>query len=144
MEISTGIRASDAERDRIVRELGRHLGDGRLDLAEYDERVAQVYRIATREELQSVLADLPEPKPGLDPNSTAPGSRSRFPIWQRIEGSAWLGVSVLVLVIWAAISLGVGAFTYFWPIWVIGPWGAVLALRTATGIEAGRCHRRKV
>ncbi|WP_280416406.1 DUF1707 SHOCT-like domain-containing protein [Nocardia carnea] len=144
MEISAGIRASDAERDRFVRELGRHLADGRLDLAEYDERVAQVYRSATREELQGVLADLPELKPAPGTDASAPRLHSRFPIWQRIEGSAWLGVSVLVLVIWAAISLGVGAFTYFWPIWVIGPWGAVLALRAATGIEAGRCHRRKV
>ncbi|MFI5718283.1 DUF1707 domain-containing protein [Nocardia sp. NPDC051750] len=140
MEISTGIRASDAERDRFVRELSRHLGDGRIDLAEYDQRVAQVYRSATREELQGVLADLPALKPATGPASA---SRSRFPIWQRIEGSAWLGVGVLVLMIWAAISLGAGSFTYFWPIWVIGPWGTVLALRAATGIEAGRCHRRK-
>lgn len=144
MEISAGIRASDAERDRFVRELGRHLGDGRLDLAEYDERVAQVYRSPTREELQSVLTDLPASKPVPDKKSAMRRSRSRFPIWQRIEGSAWLGVSTLVLVIWAAISLGAGTFTYFWPIWVIGPWGAVLALRAATGIEAGRCHRSKI
>ncbi|MGI5217207.1 DUF1707 SHOCT-like domain-containing protein [Nocardia sp. CA-290969] len=139
MEISTGIRASDAERDQYVRELGRHLGDGRIDLAEYDERVAQVYKSATREGLKDVLADLPQPSPA---RMVAP--RDRFPIWQRIEASAWLGVGALVLVIWAVISLGVGAFTYFWPIWVIGPWGAVLAVRAATGIEGGRCHRRKV
>lgn len=138
MEISTGTRASDAERDRIAGELARHLGEGRLDLTEYDQRVAQVYRTTTRDELREVLADLPAapaPKPAR--------SRRRFPIWQRIEASAWLSVSVLVLVIWAAISLGVGAFTYFWPIWVIGPWGAVLAVRAATGIEAGACHGRK-
>lgn len=137
MEITTGTRASDAERDRIVRELSRHLGDGRLDLAEYDQRVAQVYRTTTREELKEVLADLPTAAPARPP-------RSRFPIWQRIEAGAWLSVSVLVLVIWAAISLAAGTFTYFWPIWVIGPWGAVLAVRAATGIEAGRCHRRAV
>lgn len=139
MEISTGTRASDAERDRIVRELSRHLGDGRLDLTEYDQRVAQVYRTTTREELKNVLADLPAVAP-----EPARAARSRFPIWQRIEASAWLFVSALVLVIWAAISLAAGAFTYFWPIWVIGPWGAMLALRAATGIEAGRCHRRTV
>ncbi|WP_328397638.1 DUF1707 SHOCT-like domain-containing protein [Nocardia sp. NBC_00416] len=138
MEISTGTRASDAERDRIVRDLSRHMEDGRIDLAEYDQRVAQVYQTATREELTAVLADLP----ALSSASTMK-SRSRFPIWQRIEASAWLAVGLLVLVIWAAISLSVGAFTYFWPIWVIGPWGAVLAVRAATGIEAGHRHRRK-
>ncbi|WP_063059642.1 DUF1707 SHOCT-like domain-containing protein [Nocardia sienata] len=139
MEITTGTRASDAERDRIVRDLSRHLGDGRIDLSEYDQRVAQVYRTTTREELTGVLADLPTLAPA---RSASP--RSRFPIWQRIEGTAWLTVSVLVLVIWGAISLGVGEFTYFWPIWVIGPWGAVLAVRAATGIESGHCHRRKI
>lgn len=139
MEISTGTRASDAERHRFVQELGRHLGEGRLDLAEYDARVAQVYKTATREELKTVLADLP-----AAPSEPARVQRSRFPIWQRIEGTAWLGVGLLVLGIWAAISLGAGEFTYFWPIWVIGPWGAVLALRAATGIESGRCYRRRV
>ncbi|MEV0106165.1 DUF1707 domain-containing protein [Nocardia sp. NPDC050799] len=139
MEITTGTRASDAERDRIVRELSRHLGDGRIDLAEYDQRVAQVYRTTTRAELTDVLADLPTPAP-----ARAAAPRSRFPIWQRIEATAWLTVSVLVLVIWGAISLGVGEVTYFWPLWVIGPWGAVLAVRAATGIESGHRHRRKI
>ncbi|MET8799800.1 DUF1707 domain-containing protein [Nocardia sp. NPDC004568] len=131
MEITTGTRASDAERDRLVRDLSRHLGDGRIDLTEYDQRVAQVYRTATREELTGVLADLP----ALAPVRPAV-RRSRFAIWQRIEASAWLTVSVLVLVIWGAISLGVGEFTYFWPIWVIGPWGAVLAVRAQPGSRA--------
>ncbi|MGW1740851.1 DUF1707 SHOCT-like domain-containing protein [Nocardia sp. NPDC001965] len=139
MEITKGTRASDAERDRIVHDLSRHLGDGRIDLTEYDQRVAQVYRTTTREELSDVLADLPAPATA---RSAQP--RSRFPIWQRIEASAWLTVSVLVLVIWAAISLSVGEFTYFWPVWVIGPWGAVLAVRAATGIEGGHRHRRKI
>ncbi|MFI6312005.1 DUF1707 domain-containing protein [Nocardia fusca] len=139
MEITAGTRASDAERDRIVRDLSRHLGDGRIDLAEYDQRVAQVYRTTTREELTGVLADLPTLAPARPATP-----RSRFPVWQRIEATAWLTVSVLVLVIWGAISLGVGEFTYFWPMWVIGPWGAVLAVRAATGIESGHRHRRKI
>ncbi|MEV0245943.1 DUF1707 domain-containing protein [Nocardia sp. NPDC050712] len=137
MDISPGTRASDAERDTVVRQLGRHLADGRLDLAEYDKRVAQVYATATREDLGSVLTDLPtltEKAAGF----AKPVSGQRFPIWQRIEASSWAGVSLLVLVIWAAISIGVGEFTYFWPVWVIGPWGAVLAFRMVTGFESPR------
>ncbi|WP_330229368.1 DUF1707 domain-containing protein [Nocardia sp. NBC_00508] len=140
MDISTGTRASNAERDTVVRLLGRHMADGRIDVVEYDQRVAQVYATATRDDLRLVLSDLPEPAKGAAEPAAA--RRPRIPIWQRIEGSSWLGVSVLVLVIWAAISLGVGAFTYFWPIWVIGPWGAVLAFRVLTGFESGRCGRR--
>ncbi|MEU2251807.1 DUF1707 domain-containing protein [Nocardia xishanensis] len=139
MDISTGTRASDAERDQIVRLLGRHMADGRIDLAEYDQRVARVYGTATRDDLQLVLADLPK----LSKDSAAQSNpRPRIPVWQRIEGGGWLGVSVLVLIIWAAISIGVGEFTYFWPVWVIGPWGAVLAFRVLTGWESGRGGKR--
>lgn len=144
MDISPGTRASDAERDHIVRLLGRHMADGRIDLAEYDQRVERVYATSTREDLKLVLSDLPAlPDEPSRPAGTR-ARRSRFPIWQRIEASAWLGVSVLVLIIWGAISLAVGEFTYPWPIWVIGPWGAVLAVRAITGIEAGRCSRQPV
>ncbi|MGV9616135.1 DUF1707 SHOCT-like domain-containing protein [Nocardia xishanensis] len=139
MDISTGTRASDAERDQIVRLLGRHMADGRIDLAEYDQRVARVYGSATRDDLQLVLSDLPK----LSKDSAAHSNpRPRIPVWQRIEGGSWLGVSVLVLIIWAAISIGVGEFTYFWPVWVIGPWGAVLAFRVLTGWESGRGGKR--
>ncbi|GAB4584467.1 DUF1707 domain-containing protein [Nocardia sp. IFM 10818] len=134
MDITTGTRASDAERAQVADLLGRHMSDGRLDLAEYNERVAQVYATVYREELQQVLTDLPEL---TKPTAAKPEPRTRFPIWQRIEGSAWLGVSLLVLGIWAAISLAAGEFTYFWPVWVIVPWGAVLVFRVLTGWEAG-------
>ncbi|MFE7801125.1 DUF1707 domain-containing protein [Nocardia sp. NPDC057440] len=139
MEISPGTRASDAERDKVVKLLSRHLADGRIDLVEYDQRVARVYATATRDDLQLVLSDLPK----LSKESSAPAQApARFPIWQQIEGTSWLGVSVLVLAIWGAISLSVGEFTYPWPIWVIGPWGAVLAFRMLAGFESGRFGRR--
>lgn len=145
MDISPGTRASDAERAKVVGLLGRHLTDGRIDLAEYDQRVATVYATTTRDDLQLVLTDLPklakESKYTKDA-AAQEGSPTRMPIWQRIEGSAWLGVSVLVLVIWAAISIGVGEFTYPWPIWVIGPWGAVLVFRVLTGFESGPGAKR--
>ncbi|WP_327119976.1 DUF1707 domain-containing protein [Nocardia sp. NBC_01730] len=135
MDISTGTRASNAERDKVVRLLGRHMSDGRIDLAEYDQRVAQVYATATRDDLNLVLSDLPKlAKEVAEPAGAWP----RLPLWQRIEGTTWLGVSLLVLAIWVAISLGLGELTYFWPVWVIGPWGAVLAFRMVAGFEGGR------
>lgn len=141
MDIATGTRASDAERDAVVRRLAAHLAEGRIDLAEYDQRVAAVYATATREDLNLVLTDLPAAPKRV---AVADGNRRRrLPIWQRIEATSWAGVSLLVLVIWAAVSLGVGAFTYFWPVWVILPWGAVLVFRMVAGFESGRgCGRR--
>ncbi|TCJ99225.1 DUF1707 SHOCT-like domain-containing protein [Nocardia alba] len=137
MDITPGTRASDAERNAIVAQLGTHLADGRLDLGEYDLRVAKVYATTTRDELAVVLSDLP---PLSKQQQAAPVERSsgaRFPVWQRIEAGSWLGVSLIVLVIWGLVSLTAGELTYFWPMWVIGPWGAVLVFRVLTGWEAG-------
>ncbi|MFB7717321.1 DUF1707 domain-containing protein [Nocardia sp. NPDC056100] len=133
MDISPGTRASDAERAQVAEALGRHMADGRLDVAEYHERLNQVYATATREDLTRVLGDLPKL-----PKAPVAQSRSlgRFPIWQRIEGSAWLAVGLLCVAIWAMVSVAAGEFTYPWPIWVIGPWGAVLAFRAVMGWEA--------
>ncbi|MEV0333228.1 DUF1707 domain-containing protein [Nocardia sp. NPDC050717] len=135
MDITPGTRASDAERNAIVAQLGTHLADGRLDLAEYDQRVAKVYATATRDELAVVLSDLP-PLTTQQGSAPAPAKPPRVPVWQRIEAGSWLGVSVIVLVIWGLISLTAGELTYFWPMWVIGPWGAVLLFRVVTGWEA--------
>lgn len=45
---------------------------------------------------------------------------------------AWLTTGLIVLTVWAATSLASWEFLYFWPVWVIGPWGAVLLARTLT------------
>lgn len=54
------IRASDAERDRIVARLQHHCAVGRLTLAELEERVALAFRARTREQLDALVRDLPE------------------------------------------------------------------------------------
>lgn len=141
MDITTGTRASDAERAEVADLLGRHLADGRLDLTEYNERLTRVYATPIREDLPLVLGDLPKlSKAGaakLTKNSAAQRNpAARLPIWQRIEGGAWLAVSLLNLAIWAVISLATGEFVYPWPIWVIGPWGAVLVFRIVMGWES--------
>jgi hypothetical protein len=52
-------RVGDAERDRVVRELTRHCGDGRLTLDELEDRVAQAYEATTIDDLALLLHDLP-------------------------------------------------------------------------------------
>src|ERR1700723_1848231 len=37
----SGLRVSDAERDSVAAELAEHLKDGRLQVAEFDERVGR-------------------------------------------------------------------------------------------------------
>jgi hypothetical protein len=66
------VRASDAERAEIVARLHHALGEGRLDLAETEERVAAAYAASYRDDLSPLLADLPggravPPEPGSAP-----------------------------------------------------------------------------
>jgi uncharacterized protein YjbI with pentapeptide repeats len=47
---------------------------------------------------------------------------------------SWLAVSAVVNVIWVATwAAGGNAPTYYWPIWVMGPWGAVMVIATLAG-----------
>jgi hypothetical protein len=55
----TRLRTSDAEREETVARLHQALGEGRLDLAETEERSAAAYAAQYRDELPLLLADLP-------------------------------------------------------------------------------------
>ena len=64
-----GLRVSDAERDAVAAELAEHLKDGRLDTAEFDERVGQAVTAKTRGDLDRLLADLPRQEPVPPPTA---------------------------------------------------------------------------
>jgi hypothetical protein len=57
------IRVSDAERAEVADRLAAHFGEGRLNQAEFDERVAQAMNAKTRGDLSGLFDDLPEPGP---------------------------------------------------------------------------------
>src|SRR5271167_2267142 len=54
------IRVSDAERGAVAELLGQHYADGRLDQAEFDERVGQTMAAKTRGDLAGLFDDLPD------------------------------------------------------------------------------------
>jgi Domain of unknown function (DUF1707) len=66
------LRASDAERDTVVTELGEHFGQGRLDRAEFDERMTQALAARTEGDLDALLADLPSARETASPPRTRP------------------------------------------------------------------------
>lgn len=74
----SGVRASDTEREATVARLHQALGEGCLDLDETDERVTAAYAARHRDELHSLLADLP--------NSRVHGAEA--PTW----GEVWTSV----------------------------------------------------
>ncbi|MGH8882225.1 MAG: DUF1707 domain-containing protein, partial [Stackebrandtia sp.] len=122
------VRASDADREKIVVRLRAATDEGRLNLAEFDDRVQQVYAARTYGELSPILSDLPEVRP--QPNIARKGRVSRrVPQWVLIMWTPWVFVNVLCLLIWAVTGAG-----YFWPFWVAVPWGLALCIPTTIGI----------
>jgi Flp pilus assembly protein TadB len=58
------VRIGDAERTEVADRLARHFSDGRLDEAEFGERLDRAMRAKTMADLSVLLADLPgEPAP---------------------------------------------------------------------------------
>ncbi|MER7169554.1 DUF1707 domain-containing protein [Micromonospora sp. NPDC000207] len=53
------LRVSDREREEVVALLGQAVSEGRLTLAEYEERVGTAHASLTRGELATVTVDLP-------------------------------------------------------------------------------------
>lgn len=133
---SPEMRASDSDRDRVAEALREHMAQGRLTTDEFNERLELLYRSKTYGELARLTADLPD----TDLHSL-PARRpevERRPATAREKGikaawAAWATVSAINWTIWLIICLTSFEFIYPWPLWVMGPWGAVLLVATLFG-----------
>jgi Domain of unknown function (DUF1707) len=54
------LRVSDAERQAVADRLGEHFADGRLDQAEFDDRIGRAMNAKTRADLTGLFDDLPD------------------------------------------------------------------------------------
>ncbi|WP_306362635.1 DUF1707 domain-containing protein [Nocardia sp. CC227C] len=131
---SENLRASDADREKIVSRLRLAVDEGRLGLHEFDERLQQVYAAKTYGELIPLTSDLPAQRPARRPLP----ADSDIPTWVKIMWTPWVFVNLLCVVIWLATGLG-----YFWPFWVMVPWGLALFIPTTIGIITTRDQRRR-
>jgi uncharacterized protein DUF1707 len=61
-DLSRGVRASDAERERIAELLQRAAAEGRLSPEEAGERLAAASATTYRDELNQLVRDLPVPR----------------------------------------------------------------------------------
>lgn len=131
------MQASDSERERIVRELTQHCGDGRLTLDELEERIAEAYAADTQDELRHAIRELPAvPRrivtpparradaPMVKATSAALDKRRAGEVALRVHLVVYLSVIGLLTAIWFVTS----PFGYFWPIWTAMPWGMALAI----------------
>lgn len=59
----TPIRCSEAEREEVIERLRSALAEGRLEMAEFEERAAAVYAAKHHHDLDALVGDLPPAAP---------------------------------------------------------------------------------
>jgi hypothetical protein len=152
MDRRDGMRASDADREAVAELLRTALSEGRLDLAEFDERLQRVYAAKTYGDLGGLLDDLPVTAPAgrsqlapilrdALPAELTPGPDGRYPQatrrWLADQWDGYASAVGITIAIWAVICVMSQQWLYFWPGWVAGPWGAVLVVSTVLGLMNG-------
>lgn len=146
------MRAADTDREAVVERLRAALSEGRLELHEFDERVAEAYRAKTYADLDGLLTDLPgvapvsssrlaPTSPPVPPSPAPLAPPGAVPRWLLALWGTWAAAVGINMVIWLLVSLSTGDLEYFWPMWVAGPWGAVLLVATIGGLSRGEPQR---
>src|SRR5215467_4317154 len=147
------MRAADGDRALVAERLRNALDEGRLTLAEYDERVRTAYSAVTYTDLNALLADLPTAGGVLElrPTTHAPAPqtpppaavkpparrRRRIPLPLMILWTIWGSLVAVNVAVWLIVSVMTGHMLYPWPVWVAGPTGAAL-LAVTVGVQAIR------
>ena len=127
------MRVSDAERQEVADRLAEHFSSGRLDQAEFDDRVGRAMSAKTRADLNGLFDDLPETGAPAATNPTDPTDptgqtrrRHRHPI---------LLAALIVFVVIAASHV-------VWPLLWIGALVAIVLFATGTIGHARSGQRR--
>lgn len=134
-DLPAAMRASDADRDAVVSDLGEHFQAGRLTAAELDERTGRALTARTYGELTELLADLPAARPAPRiPAASSPSTRPSRPPGRATPPvmTALTGLAITALVLVAAHA-GWGL------IWLLVP-ALLIARRSICSLGAsGRC-----
>jgi hypothetical protein len=149
------MRVSDAERQAAADRLRAFHSDGRLDLLEYDNRLARAYGAVTYSDLDTLFADLPVTALPAVPHGTRPVYVPPRPavlndmvtadmhLALKILWTIWGGAVIINLTVWLLVSLGSGV-EYFWPMWLAVPGVALFGATVGVGaIRSNRADRRR-
>jgi hypothetical protein len=139
------LRISDAERTEVADRLSRHYSDGRLDQAEFNERLDRAMKAKTRADLNGLFTDLPpidEPGKAVKAMPTTdrrPGARRPL---HRVLGLILI-VVVAVIVARALAWPFFGLFGFFGHVlFVPVPWIVIAVIAFVCWRYATR-HRRR-
>ncbi len=167
MDDRPDMRASDADRQEVIERLRTALDEGRLKMDEYLERMGQASEAVTYGDLAPLYADLPEPgsvarrepaAPHHSPQAHSPqahapqahapapphgGAVARrgfagLPAPLKVLWTIWGAVVAVNLVVWVLVSATTAQLLYPWPLWVAGPWGAILLAISVAVTQARR------
>jgi hypothetical protein len=133
------IRASDAERERVVSFLRDKTAEGRLTADELDERVGRAYAAVTQGELRRLVRDLPDPPFGRRTAWSHP--RHRGAVIAGMAGFAALrlpGLALLVVMTALALTIAMVALLAVLAV-TLGPLIALFVFMFALRRRAGRC-----
>jgi hypothetical protein len=139
------MRASDADREAAGDRLRDAHAEGRLTVEEFEERIERTLAAKTVGELTDVTKDLPAVSTSIEaPSDPMPAAARPYAVRGPVRRlwASWCTVTVICTGVWLTAGLGNGHFGYPWPIWVAGPWGAVLLARTLSGAERERPGRQ--
>ena len=127
------MRAGDADRDKTIAVLREAFAEGRLSQEEFDDRLEGAHQARTYADLALLTTDLPSASAEVSPVDQKEADKYRKDRKDlRSAWASWLGVGVLVNIIWFATWMGDGPAPYYWPIWVIGPWGGAMVIWSLT------------
>ncbi|MFE2329321.1 DUF1707 domain-containing protein [Streptomyces sp. NPDC059385] len=90
------LRASDADRERVVERLRDGLAEGRLDMEEFEERLEAAYKSRTYAELEPLTRDLPAVG-ATAPQSPVPAAGSGTAWPARIGGAGTSSTAVAIM-----------------------------------------------
>ena len=135
------MRAADADRAAVAERLGAAHTEGRLTLADYDERLRDAYAATTYGDLERLTADLPAVVPGTSAAEIADDEqalrKAEWAEWTN-EWRSWLGGAIVMFGIWGVVSLATGSFQWPWPVIPVGIWAVILLASLVDGDDRAK------
>jgi hypothetical protein len=132
----SGLRVSDADRDRALAELSEHFQAGRLTADEHEDRMSRALQARTAGDLAELFTDLPRKPTAMAGPAPQPAMPALLPASSR--PARYGHVPVVPIAILAVIVLG-GFFSGH-P-FVIGLGPLILVLLIVRGLLGGSRHR---
>jgi hypothetical protein len=117
--LNPSIRASDADRERVVEILRQNNIEGRLTSDEFEERMTAAYAAKTMGALAELTTDLPVDLAAHARQQAELARRqaAQVPVSRQLRAaiSSWVSLGVVLTVIWVISGAG-----YYWPAWPLG------------------------